>query len=158
MAKNKIAQGFAYVVSALFFLYALYAAGVNISRYVTQLKQLHWPVVTATMMEENRREEQHGSDTNIVYDSYYEYHYEGIRYTGRLIGGSKKYTIGAVLKVKCNPNAPEESTTILEPQTADLLAHLALCILYAYLGSLVSGFPYNLMKKKKKRKKKKETL
>ena len=92
--------------------------------YREQVKQLNWPVTDATvnyLYEYDNPVNFSGNHRGKVYDTHYEYVVNGQIYTGIIEGTTTHKNLGAMFKIKYNPNDPEEHTQTLEPSRSYLL-------------------------------------
>ncbi|WP_177576863.1 DUF3592 domain-containing protein [Hydrogeniiclostridium mannosilyticum] len=125
----------------------------NLIDYREQLKQVDWIVTDATVRNVEIRtttgKRSHSrSSYHIVY---YEYEVDNQIYTEVFIDSGKSKKIGESFEVKYNPEAPEESTYILEPT----LSFIGNSAIFVAVGSALVVFNIILLKKMNKRKQKK---
>lgn len=115
--------------------------------YQIQNKQTEWIVTNATISHvETKVEGARGSNyghTSTYFDIYYEYVVDDQTYTGIIEEQNQRRNIGEPLKIKYNPNIPQESTCILEPSKSFITSG-TVCALLAI--SLIS-FSIYLAKK-----------
>ena len=107
--------------------------------YQIQNKQTEWIVTNATISHvETKVEGARGSNyghTSTYFDIYYEYVVDDQTYTGIIEEQNQRINIGEPLKIKYNPNIPQESTCILEPSKS-FITNGTVCALLAI--SLIS--------------------
>lgn len=146
------------IFGIIFILGAIYIVIAGVSNYTNQLEQRDWRVVMAVVTDVTQRRQSTGLRHNhykTVYDVTYEYNFNGDSYTGKIIGTVTRREIGDMFDVKCNPDAPENSTHILELQPDALAANLFGACLFAAVGLSTSGlweYFLNFIKSKKAKK------
>lgn len=95
--------------------------------YRMQLEQTSWPTVNAAIsfVEEQTEHSMtpgHYGHTSTYYDIHYNYAVDGQIYTGVIEGRNRYSDLGDSFEIKYNPDAPEQSTYILEPSKAFLVS------------------------------------
>lgn len=94
--------------------------------YRVQLEQKDWPITNATVsfVEEKFEFMKTGKTSyrTTNYDIHYEYIVDGRNYTGIIENRIQSKSIGTSLNIKYNPNMPEKSTDILEPNCGFLMS------------------------------------
>ena len=106
---------------SILLLFSIVVFWSGILSYKAQLTQQDWPTTNATVsfVEEEidsystPGKANHHSYT--YYDIHYDYVVNGKSYSGVIEDVNYSMNIGDSLAIKYNPNAPEESTDILEP-------------------------------------------
>lgn len=116
----------------------------GIKDYAEQSRQNDWLTTQATVTDVSSEvvsssPGRHGSNSSTYYIMAYEYAVDGETYTGRTGRMSSPRLIGTVITVKYNPEVPEENTTILSPNTRDLVTLLILGTAIAVVGVYLSG-------------------
>lgn len=76
--------------------------------------------------------------TRIHYTWTYEYVVDGTHYTGEFGPLANSVAVGKSIRIKYDPNAPENSTGVLAPSSSDLVFAIAGLIL-AVVGFFISG-------------------
>lgn len=128
----------------LFCLWGCYCVMFAFTNYQSEQSQKDWPVTEATVFLVEQRKESSGirhRSTRVVYDITYEYQVEGVWYTGEDTGLISKMEIGEPLSIKYDPQAPENSTTILAPQPEVLMMNLAGGVFFLLIGIWMIVFP-----------------
>lgn len=115
--------------------------------YQIQNKQTEWIVTNAKISHvKTKVEGARGSNygyTSTYFDIYYEYVVDDQTYTGIIEEQNQRKNIGEPLKIKYNPNIPQESTCVLESSKSFIMSG-TVCALLAI--SLIS-FSIYLAKK-----------
>ena len=115
----------------------------GVQNYIEQNEQLDWTLYTAEVTDISSRVERSGSrkhsSSRTVYDIIYEYEVDGVTYTEELENASKIRKVGDSLKIKYDPEAPENSTTILVPSIRDLIVTFVIGIVFGVIGFFTSG-------------------
>lgn len=115
----------------------------GVQDYIEQHQQKDWIVTTAEVIDISSRVESHGSgrrsDSDTVYDITYQYDVDGEVYSDELNGRTKICRVGDEIKIKYDPDAPENSTTTLSPQLRELVFLLIFGTIFGVLGFFVSG-------------------
>lgn len=118
---------------ALFITLAILFLNQSFSTYSTQLNQRNWKITEATVLSTQSRRESTGSARHssyrTVYDTNYVYTVNGENYRGKAVGLPSLISDGDTLEIKYNPDAPEESTHILTPQTNSLISSLLFVVM-----------------------------
>lgn len=114
----------------------------GIKDYAEQSRQNDWLTTQATVTDVSShvvRSHGSGNRSSTYYTLVYEYTVNGENYTGKSGQLSSPRLVGDVITVKYDPEAPEESTTTLSPNTRDLLVLLILGTVIAAVGVYLSG-------------------
>lgn len=114
----------------------------GIGNYVDQSRQKDWLTTQATVTDVSSEEGSSSSLHNshiTYYIMTYEYVVDGKTYTGRTGRMSSPRLVGDTITVKYDPEMPEENTTILSPNTRDLVVLLILGTAIAVVGFFLSG-------------------
>lgn len=147
------------IFGILFVIASVYIAATGISYYLQQLDQQDWVVRMAVVTGVEQRKERGIHTSRIVYDVDYEYstystaYTYGATYTGRLVGSATFREVGDHFDIKCDPDAPELSTDILEPRKNVLIANLAGAAAFTFIGLIAMGWRPFRKRKQAKRKK-----
>ena len=126
----------------------------GIKDYAEQSRQNDWLTTQATVTDVSShvvRSHGSGNRSSTYYTLVYEYTVNGENYTGKSGQLSSPRLVGDVITVKYDPEAPEESTTTLSPNTRDLVVLLILGTAIAVAGFFLSGMLElfrNLLRKK----------
>ena len=138
----------------MFVIGSIWLAVKGVSIYREQLDQRDWTVHTAVVTNVKSRIEtsvgKHPNFSVTVYDIDYEYDVGGIIYTGRIVGNGFYKSIGDSFSIKYDPDAPENSTDILEPQPDALIYNFAGAGIFMVIGVYCSRL-YELIPKRKKK-------
>lgn len=133
------------VFGSIFLIFSIMVFWNGILDYRAQLTQQDWPVTNATVsfVEEEIIDFSTPGNRNrdsTFYNIHYDYVIYGKSYNGVIEGVNYSMNIGDSLEIKYNPNAPEESTYILEPSRFFIIAGgipggigIALIVLYFIL-------------------------
>lgn len=136
-----------------FLFFAISFLAIELSGYIRQLGQRDWSVATATVINVDERTEtgggRHGHRSHrTVYDILYQYQANGNVYTGEILKNNVPKKLGETLEIKYDPDAPENSTTALEPAPGKIVMGVIMFIVFGLLGCRMIWGP--LVKKKKK--------
>lgn len=130
-------------IGIVFLVCAVYFAVAGVSIYSQQKVSAEWRISMAAVTEVSTRRESSGGGRHnrsiIVYDISYQYNVNWDSYTGKIIGSRTSKAVGDRFDVKYDPEYPEHSTAILEPQTDALLSNLLGSCAFAAIGLLASG-------------------
>ena len=114
----------------------------GIKDYAEQSRQNDWLTTQATVTDVSShvvRFHGSGNRSRTYYTLVYEYTVNGETYTGKSGQLSSPRLVGDVITVKYDPEAPEESTTTLSPNTHNLVVLLILGTAIAAVGVFLSG-------------------
>ena len=119
----------------------MFTLGAN--TYVQSYKQTDWVFgsayitdISETIIKGSLRNRQGG----INYSMAYEYEVNGTYYTGAYGPLANPIAVGNSIRIKYDPNAPENSTGFLEPSGNDL-ALVIIGTVFAVAGFFMSGIP-----------------
>lgn len=109
---------------------ALWGFWSGTEAYQEELPQVDWPTIQATVTHVDRIREFSATRprSRYYYDITYAYSVEGDVYTGCLEHQSAQASVGDTFPVKYNPQAPEQSTDILEPTKEYIWVNAILCV------------------------------
>lgn len=114
----------------------------GIKDYAGQSRQKDWIPIEATVTDVSShvvRSHGSGNRSRTYYTLVYEYTVNGETYTGKSGQLSSPRLVGDVITVKYDPEAPEENTTTLSPNTHNLVVLLVLGAAIAVVGFFLSG-------------------
>lgn len=136
-------------------IFGIYTAAVGIENYADQVKTKDWQTTEATVTEVTPRKQRKGFRLNsiTVYDISYLYFLDGCDYAGEIVGSPYGKEKGEAFTLRYDPERPESSTDITEPQWDILAVNVFAGLLYIAMGLYVTGlFPYIVyfIKKKKR--------
>lgn len=125
----------------------------GIGNYVDQSRQKGWITTAATVTDASSQVVRYPTKgrSRTYYTIVYEYEANGEIYTGSIGHLLSPRLVGDTITVKYDPEMPEENTTILSPNTRDLVTLLILGTAMAVAGFFLSGMPElfrNLLRKK----------
>ncbi|OLA01779.1 MAG: hypothetical protein BHV90_12620 [Clostridiales bacterium 42_27] len=125
----------------------------GIGNYVDQSRQKGWITTAATVTDASSQVVRYPTKgrSRTYYTIVYEYEANGEIYTGSIGHLLSPRLVGDTITVKYDPEMPEENTTILSPNTRDLLTLLILGTAIAVVGFFLSGgleLFRNLLRKK----------
>lgn len=148
-------RGFVKIVGIIFVIGAIWIAVKGVAAYRDQLDARDWCVWPAVVTNVASRIETSASGTHFmrktVYDIDYEYNVYGDIYTGRIIGTVSSQRIGDIIDIKWDPDAPENSTDVLEPRPGALAVNLVGSCIFAVIGLYVAGLQELIAGRWKKR-------
>lgn len=128
--------GIVFLLASIYFLFSAFTI------YSQQLEAKDWRISMAVVTDVSKRIESTGgykSHARTVYDIRYEYHVNRDTYSGEIIGTAFGKAVGDSFDVKYNPESPEISTYILEPQIDAFIFNLGVSLLFAFIGLWTSG-------------------
>ena len=125
----------------------------GIGNYVAQSRQKGWITTAATVTDASSQVVRYPTKgrSRTYYTIVYEYEANGEIYTGSIGHLLSPRLVGDTITVKYDPEMPEENTTILSPNTRDLVTLLILGTAIAVVGFFLSGgleLFRNLLRKK----------
>lgn len=125
----------------------------GIGNYVDQSRQKGWISIEATVTDASSQVVRYPTKgrSRTYYTIVYEYEANGEIYTGSIGHLLSPRLVGDTITVKYDPEMPEENTTILSPNTRDLVTLLILGTAIAVVGFFLSGgleLFRNLLRKK----------
>lgn len=125
----------------------------GIKDYAEQSRQNDWLTTQATVTDASSQVVRYPTKgrSRTYYTIVYEYEANGEIYTGSIGHLLSPRLVGDTITVKYDPEMPEENTTILSPNTRDLVTLLILGTAIAVVGFFLSGgveLFRNLLRKK----------
>lgn len=125
----------------------------GIGDYADQSHQKDWISIEATVTDVSSQVVRYPTKgrSRTYYTNVYEYEANGEIYTGSIGHLLSPRLVGDTITVKYDPEMPEENTTILSPNTRDLVTLLILGTAIAVVGFFLSGgleLFRNLLRKK----------
>lgn len=113
----------------------------GIGDYADQSHQKDWISIEATVTDVSSKEVRYPTKgrSRTYYTIVYEYEANGEIYTGSIGHLLSPRLVGDTITVKYDPEMPEENTTILSPNTRDLVTLLILGTAIAAVGVFLSG-------------------
>ena len=125
----------------------------GIGDYADQSHQKDWISIEATVTDVSSQVVRYPTKgrSRTYYTIVYEYEANGEIYTGSIGHLLSPHLVGDTITVKYDPEMPEENTTILSPNTRDLVTLLILGTAIAVVGFFLSGgleLFRNLLRKK----------
>lgn len=144
--KLGVLMGWIFMAAALMNL----VSGIKL--YTRQLQQRDWIVTQAVVTQVTQKIRSSGTRRHRTHTTYYYADYlftiDGTDFTGTTAGSVTYRVTGEKLPVKYDPDRPDDSTEVLEPQTTDLMINLGACVFFGGLGFLMSGLPGRIKKRK----------
>lgn len=142
MKNNSMIRVVARIVGLVVLILGIGMVAEGTLTYINQHKQNDWIVTNAEVTDVSSRlrnsSSQH-SQRNTVYDITYEYEVDGRIYSGKLYSQASPLLVGDEMKIKYDPDTPEESTTSLSPSTHDFLVFVIFGLVFSALGFFLSG-------------------
>ena len=117
---------------------------MGVDAYIQPLHHTDWVTTSANVTDISEsvingiRGGHLSSRTSINYWMTYEYEVDGTHYTGEYGPLANSIEVGKSIRIKYDPNAPENSTGVLAPSSSDLVFAVAGLILAA-VGFFMSG-------------------
>lgn len=137
--------GIALLIASIYFIVQ------QISVFVVQINQKNWPVTTAIVDSVEERINPYTSTNSeaTVYYIFYDYYVGEDGYYGISIVPKQNKVPGDTFEIKYDPEFPQITTEIMEPQIAKLIINIILLFVIAYAGLRISGIiKYSLHLKK----------
>lgn len=106
--------------------------------YIQSYKQTDWVFGSAYITDISELNRSKVGRGGINYSMTYEYEVDGTHYTGEYGPLANSIEVGKSIRIKYDPNAPENSTGVLAPSSSDLVFAVAGLIL-AVVGFFISG-------------------
>lgn len=123
---------FLFTLGMFFVIGALWGFWSGTEAYQEELTQVDWPTTQATVVQVEVFRERSGPVKHPIYHNYYNITYEyvvnGTVYTELMEHQSAQASVGDTFPVKYNPQAPEQSTDILEPTKEYIWVNAILCV------------------------------
>ena len=144
MKKTKKSLIFAIVlrlVGIFILIQGIRMVGEGVYNYIDEHNQQDWISISAEVIdissEYSSSSRKHSS--RVRYDITYEYEVDGKTYSDKLYNRDKAMALGDKVKVKYDPDAPENSTNILSPSLNNLIVFLVFGTIFAAMGFFLSG-------------------
>ncbi|MBQ8802854.1 MAG: DUF3592 domain-containing protein [Tyzzerella sp.] len=126
--------------------------GEGIYNYIDEHHQEDWITIYAEVSdissEYSSSSTKHRS--SVSYDITYQYEVDGQEYLDMLYNRGKPMALGDKVKIKYDPDAPENSTDILSPSFHNLILFLVFGTIFATIGFYTSG-AYMLIRRIRRR-------
>lgn len=155
MKRNTIIKFVARIVGVVILILGIRMIAEGAITYVEQHQQTDWIVINAEVTDVSSRlkrtKSQYGQRST-VYDITYEYEVDEEIYSDEIRSQPTPCLVGDDIKVKYNPDAPEESTASLSPSIGDLLVFAIFGLIFSTLGFFLSGAFILLRRLNRKRK------
>lgn len=142
MKRNAIIRFVARIVGIVILIVGIRMIAEGTITYIEQHQQNDWVVITAEVTDVSSRlrntKSQH-KQRSTVYDITYEYEVDGEIFSDEIRSQPTPRLVGDDIKIKYNPDAPEESTTSLSPSISSLLVFVVFGLTFTTLGFFLSG-------------------
>lgn len=143
MKNNAIKTFFAVVIrliGIIILISGVRMIGEGIYNYIDEHNQQDW-ITTSAYVIDISSEYSHSSKhrSHVHYDITYQYEADGKSYSDILYNRNRAMALGECIKIKYDPDAPENSTNIMEPSLNNLIVFLLFGTLMAVLGFFMSG-------------------
>lgn len=142
MKRNTIIKFVARIVGVVILILGIRMIAEGAITYIEQHQQTDWIVINAEVTDVSSRlkrtKSQYGQRST-VYDITYEYEVNEEIYSDEIRSQPTPRLVGDDIKVKYNPDAPEESTTSLSPSVGDLLVFAIFGLIFSTIGFFLSG-------------------
>lgn len=161
MKNNNIIRFVARIIGLVVLIFGVRMIAEGTLTYINQHKQNDWIVINAEVTDVSSRlrdSESKHTQRNTVYDITYEYGVDGGIYSGKLYSQPNPLLVGDEMKIKYNPDAPEESTTSLSPSIHDFFVFVIFGFILSALGFFLSGAFAFIRKQLRKSKPEEEKL
>lgn len=128
------------LVGLIFLIQGIRMIGAGIYNFIDQHNQQDWITTSAYVTDvssEYSHTAKHGN--HVRYDITYQYEVDGKSYSDMLYNRIRAMALGDRVTIKYDPDAPENSTDIMEPSVQNLIVFLLLGTLMTALGLFMSG-------------------
>ena len=129
------------IVGIIILIQGVRMIGEGVYNYIDEYNQQDWVSTTAYVIdissEYSSSSRKHSS--RVRYDITYQYEVDGETYSDILHNRDKALGLGESIKIKYDPETPEDSTDILKPRLNNLIVFLVFGILMATVGFFLSG-------------------
>ena len=143
MKKGIIFQIFLRLFGILILFIGIRMIGEGIYNYINEHTQKDWITIYAEVSdissEYSRTWSRHGSHSHVSYDITYQYEVDGQEYSGMLYNRVEPMALGEKVKIKYDPNAPEDSNYILSPSIYNMIILLICGSVFTTIGYFMSG-------------------
>ena len=119
-------------------LIGLFMFYMGANTYIQSYKQTDWVFGSAYITDISELNRSKVGRGGINYSMTYEYEVDGTHYTGKYGPLANSIEVGKSIRIKYDPNAPENSTGVLAPSSSDLVFAIGGLIL-AVVGFFISG-------------------
>lgn len=140
-AKNTIFIIIFRIVGIIILIQGIRMIGEGVYNYIDEHNQKDWVTTTAYVAdissEYSSSSIRHSS--HVSYDITYQYEVDNEAYSDILYNRSQPMGIGDTIKVKYDPDAPDDSTDILKPSIHNLIVFLVFGTIMGILGFFLSG-------------------
>lgn len=142
--KNNVTKTIFAVVIRLIGIFILiqgvWMIGEGIYNHIDEHNQQDWVTTNAYVIDISS-EYSHSIKrrSHVHYDITYQYEVDGKSYSDILYNRNRAIALGEGIKIKYDPDAPENSTNIMEPSLHNLIVFLLFGTLMAVLGFFMSG-------------------
>ncbi len=113
--------------------------GEGIYNYIDEHNQKDWISATAYVIDISSEYSGTRHNRHVDYDITYQYEVDGNKYADKLYNRSRAMGLGDKIKIKYNPDAPENSTDILAPSVKNLILFLVFGAIFITIGFFLSG-------------------
>ena len=142
MKRNSIIRFVFRIIGVVILILGLRMIAEGTITYIEQHQQSEWIITNADVTDVSSRLKHSKSrygQRSTVYDITYEYEVDGEVYSDEIRSQPTLRLVGDNIKIKYNPDAPEESTTSLSPSISDLLVFVIFGLIFTALGFFLSG-------------------
>lgn len=142
MKRNTIIRFVFRIIGVVILILGMRMIAEGTITYIEQHQQSDWIITNADVTDVSSRLKQTKSrygQRSTVYDITYEYEVDGEVYSDEIRSQPTLRLVGDNIKIKYNPDAPEESTTSLSPSISDLLVFVIFGLIFTALGIFLSG-------------------
>ena len=142
MKRNTIIRFVARIVGVVILIVGIRMIAEGTINYIDQHQQNDWIVINAEVTDVSsrlRNTKSQNKQRSTVYDITYEYEVDGEVYSDEIRSQPTPRLVGDDIKIKYNPDVPEESTISLSPSISDLLVFVIFGLIFSTLGFFLSG-------------------
>ena len=127
------------IMGIVVLIFGIRMIGEGIYNYVDEHNQKDWISTTAYVIDISSEYSGTRHNRHINYDITYQYEVDGNQYSNKLYNRSKAMGINDKIKIKYNPDEPENSTDILAPSVKNLILFLVFGVIFITIGFFLSG-------------------
>ncbi len=127
------------IMGVIVLILGIRMVGEGIYNYIDEHNQKDWISTTAYVIDISSEYSGTRHNQHVDYDITYQYEVDGNKYSDKLYNRSNAMGLGDKIKIKYNPDVPEDSTDILVPSVKNLILFLVFGALFIAIGFFLSG-------------------
>lgn len=139
MKKGTVFTALFNIMGMIVLMLGIRMVGEGIYNYIDEHNQKDWIFTTASVIDISSEYSGTRHNQHVDYDITYQYEVDGNKYSDKLYNRSEAMGLGDKIKIKYNPDEPENSTDILAPSVKNLIIFLAFGAIFITIGFFLSG-------------------